>query len=64
MPEVRDFEPSIALTDNSNGLSFYEKFAVFPQKRLDFLTPRAHTGLWYTKYDHRRTTTGAPAPKL
>ena len=28
MPEVRDFEPSIALTDNSNGLSFYEKFAV------------------------------------
>ena len=28
----------------------YKKFAVFPQKRLDFLTPRAHIGLWYTKY--------------
>ena len=28
MPEVRDFEPQLALTDNSNGLSFYEKFAV------------------------------------
>ena len=31
MPEVRDFEPEMALTDSKNGLSFYEKIlAVAP----------------------------------
>ena len=27
MQEVRDFEPSVALTDGGNGLTFYQRFA-------------------------------------
>lgn len=34
------------------------------QKRLDFCTHRTYTGAGATLYSRRRTTTGAPAPKI
>ena len=34
------------------------------QKRLDKPRPGAQILIRYTKYDRRRTTTGAPAPKF
>ena len=50
----------LAQEDYSN----YKKFAPHPQKRLDNCRFRTYTGARYTKYDHRHTTTGAPAPKF
>jgi len=41
-----------------------KKFAPHPQKRLDIPRFFTYTGARYTKYDRRRTTTGAPAPKF
>jgi release factor glutamine methyltransferase len=37
-PEVRDFEPKGALTDNADGLTFYRRFA---EVSADILTPSA-----------------------
>ena len=34
------------------------------KKRLDILSFCTYTGASNTKYNHRRTTTGAPAPKI
>jgi len=41
-----------------------EKFAPYPKKRLDNCQLCTHTGASDTNEHRRRTTTGAPAPKI